>query len=32
MGLYRDEHSVIPGIPRTVDGMTVQKNTLWFLN
>ena len=25
MGLYRDEHSVIPRISRTVDGMTIKK-------
>jgi len=25
MGLYGDEHSVIPRILRTVDGMTVKK-------
>ena len=26
MGLYRDEHSVIPRISRTVDSLTVKKN------
>jgi len=25
MGLYRDTHSVIPRISRTVDGMTIKK-------
>ena len=31
MSLYRDEHSVIPRISRTVDGMTVKKkNTMIF--